>query len=309
MKRRFLKALPLLAFVFMYSCQKSNNTSQPASSGTMPTAQQKPLLLSVTNDVNTAGDVEDDASVDALSDGVTSSGFSTNGMGGDSTCRQVTYIPAKNIFPHQTIIDFGNGCLGQDGITRKGKKIITVYVNPLTASVGTELSLTTFSNFYEDSTGVQGEIKIYKATPSSDGFLVFNHTENITLTGSNGSVKSSYGTTVWKEIAGDSTAANKDNVFSITGSTSGTETLDGATALTFKTSIDEFHPIIKPVSCYFRTQGGVNININLITGGPANFTEYLDYGNGECDDIATLSLNGGTPQQITLPLQFWPLSL
>jgi hypothetical protein len=45
------------------------------------------------------------------------------------------------------------------------------------------------------------------------------------------------------------------------------------------------------------------------TGPPTKLEEYLDFGKGECDYLATLSVNGSAPQQVTLPIRFWPLNL
>jgi len=300
------KLLPLLAafLVFIVSCQKSNNTSQTTSQ-TAETAQQKAMLMSVTNDVYTSGSIADENYSDAVNNGVMTNGTD----GGAQSCRVVTYIPSDSVYPHQTIINFGNGCLGPDGVTRKGEKIVTNYVNPATAAAGTEITSTTFSNYSEDSIAVQGEVKVYVKTTGTPGPLVLQYVDNLTYVATNGSIKSAYGVHYWTQIAGASTVTKSDDVFSITGTSQGAEVLDGATLLTFTATVDNLNPVIKPTACYFRTQGAENVNINLISGGAATFNEHLDYGNGTCDNVATLSIDGGTPQSVTLPLQFWPLSL
>ena len=79
----------------------------------------------------------------------------------------------------------------------------------------------------------------------------------------------------------------------------------------FVSHLDLAHPLIKPFACKYRVQGVVTADIHLANapkGDLIQLDERLDYGNGECDDIATLSINGGAAKQVTLPLRFWPLN-
>ena len=307
-KTNFLKLIPAAAaFIFFgVSCSKSGVNSQSLSTttGSKETPAQQAALMSVTNSVYMDGNLSDDNYSDAMS-----ASESSTGKPDSSSCRVITYNPSDSVYPHQETIDFGNGCLGSDGITRKGQKIITAYVDPSTATAGQLLTLTTFNNYYEDTIAVQGQVKVYLQTTSSPGPKVLEYVQATTYTSSNGSTKSVNGTHYWTQISGSSTPKNYDDTFSITGTATGIENLDGNTALTYTSEVDQFHPLIKAAGCYYRTQGQEDITIKLITGGSATFDEVLDYGNGTCDNIATLSINGGTPQEIDLPLLFWPLSL
>jgi len=56
-------------------------------------------------------------------------------------------------------------------------------------------------------------------------------------------------------------------------------------------------------------KGGMIASIHLSNGDPSELNEYLDYGNGDYDNMGTLSINGDEPQAVSLPLRFWPLNL
>lgn len=279
------------------ACQKSvNPNSSPANSQSISTQTE---LMNATNDVYMSGAIQDENVNDVLSTSPEDS----------SSCRVVTYSPSKNVYPNQKTVDFGTGCLGADGVTRSGKKIVTEYMNPDSAYVGAKVSETTYSNYYEDSINVQGTVTLYKKPATSSNQQVWEYVENITLRAADGTIKSSYGVHDWTQIAGAGTSTRQDDVYQITGTSTGAEILDGATLLTFTTSINNGNPVMKPGDCYYRTSGQEYANIHIVSGGGGNFQEMLDYGNGSCDDIATLSINGGNPKQVTLPLTFWPLSL
>lgn len=274
------------------SCQKNDkapSTSQQSSAQT--------LLMNATNDVVQATTLESQDVEDIV------------GADSANTCRVITYEPSKNVYPHKKIIDFGSGCKSADGITRSGKKIITFYADPDTASVGTMFSETTYDNFYVDGIHVTGTVQSYvDVIPTVPGHVIKN-VSNKSLQDSSGNSKTFTATNYWQQIQGMNTATRQDDVFQITGSAKGNETLDGATAIQWTSKIDQLNPLIKPADCFWRTKGSVDVSLHIVTGGGSDFTEVLDYGNGDCDNKATLSINGGTPQDITLPMYFWPLSL
>jgi hypothetical protein len=292
---RFLwRILPLFVLVpiVIFSCQKNDH---PATTGQQ--SQTQTLLMNATNDVVQASSLESEDVEDIM------------GSDSDSSCKVVTYVPSQNVYPYKKFVDYGPGCTGTDGITRKGKKIVTFFVNPDKASPGTMFSETTYSDFYVDGIHVTGNVQSYMAASSTMANHVIKNVSDKTLTASNGDSKNFIATNYWKQTEGMNTTTRKDDVFQITGNASGTEILDGETDIKWQSTIDDNHPVIKPVDCGYRTQGKVDVKLHIVTGGGSDFTEVLDYGDGSCDNKATLSINGGIPQDITLPLYFWPLSL
>jgi len=294
--RGLLAAVTLLCLA-VTSCKKNES---PVAPGTQTEAQN--LLMTATNDIVSLGNQESQEVGDVI-------GSSIMGSGDSSSCRTVTFDPSRRAYPHEKTIDFGSGCLCPDGLTRAGKKMITMYANPDSAAAGTLISETTFSNFWVDGVNITGDVKSYVETPANPGPRVMKVVADKGLTDSKGNSKTFTSTSYWTQTEGAGTLTHQDDVFSITSTASGNETLDGSTAIQWTSNSDPLHPIIKPGDCYYRTEGGLQINLHLVTGGGGDFTEYLDYGNGTCDRSATLTINGGTPQNITLPLAFWPLSL
>jgi hypothetical protein len=288
------RLVPLYALVSLVvlSCQKNDHPPTASQQSQMQT-----LLMNATNDVVQAGTLESQDVNDIV------------GPDSGNTCRVITYEPSKNVYPHKKIVDFGSGCTGTEGITRKGKKIITFYANPDSASAGTMFSKTTYSNYYEDDINVTGIVQSYIEATADPGPKVIKNVSNKGLLASNGDSKTFTATNYWKQIEGANTATHQDDMFQITGSAQGNETLDGATAIQWTSKIDDLNAVIKPADCFWRIKGSIDVSLHIVTGGGSDFTEVLDYGNGDCDNKATLSINGGTPQDITLPLYFWPLSL
>ena len=292
---RLLPAAALFCFVFA-SCKKSDQLT-PAGSSQATTSS---LLLSANNTIISGGSQQNEAMSDIMGNSIVMSGDS-------SDCRTVTFSPSKTVYPHLKTIDFGSGCVSQDGIMRSGKKLITVYADWQTAAAGTLVSEETFSDFYSDSVNVSGNIKIYVDTAASPGPLALKIVANKTFTDSKGNTSTFISTDYCLQTAGNTTTTKEDNVYQITGGASGTEVLDGSLAVSWTSTIDPSNPVIKMGDCMYRSKGGLIIQLTL--EGSSVFNEYLNYGDGSCDNNATLTINGGTPQQITLPIRFWPLSL
>ncbi len=293
--KRFLTAAALVCIGFI-SCKK-NDVSQPSSSAQSST---QTLLTQATNVITDASNQQNADASEALGTATTMSSDSTD-------CSVVTFNPSKDVYPNLKTVDFGNGCTGPDGLTRSGKKLVTVYANWKTALNGTLLTETTFSNFWVDSVNVSGNVKIYIDSSCKEGPLALRIVTNKTFTDIKGNTSTFTGVTYWKQIAGDTTTTRADNIYQITGSASGTEVLDGATASTWSSKVDSQNPVTKMGDCYYRSKGGIDATLKLATGSV--FHEYLNYGDGSCDNKATLTINNGTPQDITLPLRFWPISL
>jgi len=292
-----LIAAAVLIGIVNASCKKND---QPMSSPSSSKSTTESLLLSANNIISNAGSEQNSEVSDVVGSNSVTSGDSVS-------CRSVTYNPSHSVYPHLTTINFGSGCTGRDGITRSGKKMVTVYADWKTAPAGTLISETTFEDFYVDSVSVSGNSKIYIDSAAASGMLGLKIVTDKTFTDSKGNTSTYISTNYWTQTAGNATTTKADNVYQITGSASGSEVLDGATMLTWTSTIDPANPVIRMGDCVYRTKGDIQIKLNV--EGGSNFSERLDYGNGTCDDDATLAINGGTPQQVTLPLRFWPLSL
>jgi hypothetical protein len=199
----------------------------------------------------------------------------------------ITQLNPSTRFPLQILIDFGAGCTGRDGSTRKGK-IIVLYTGKLTTSGNS--ATVTFDGYYIDNIKVEGSHKITntstadrksfttvvsnaKLSQSADNFIMWNSNKTITQT---------------EGMATPLIAI--DDVFNITGQANGAVQLDGKY---FEWSATITAPLLKRFSCRWISKGTLSL-------GKGNaVVAVLDYGAGTCDNKATFSVNG-TIHEITL---------
>ena len=146
-----------------------------------------------------------------------------------------------------------------------------------------------FENYFVNDYKVSGTRKITNTGPNSQGQSVFSINANITINNPNGKTMTwnSQRTRTW--IAGESTSyatdgidGIKDDMYSITGSASG-KSFNGTE---FTATITE--PLIVSLQCRFISKG----KVELIPTGKS--TRYIDYGDGTCDAIAAITINGVT---------------
>ena len=206
-----------------------------------------------------------------------------------SQCSTIQFLPldSLNLFPVKTVIDFKNGCTDNNGVTRKGK-IITVYSGRLKLPGNT--AETTFENFYINNVQVEG---IYRLENMSTSELpVFD------LSVRNGKTKSFNGNyimwnskyTVTQTHGLGTPSWYQDDIFNMRGEANGAVKTDSI-YLVWNSKILE--PLIKSVNCKWMGSGKVGV------GKSSTDAAIIDYGNGICDNIATLIINGAT-REITL---------
>lgn len=290
--------VPLIAGLFITAavftaCQKNSGT--PSNTDTVSVQDQVTLSASAQADdgadnvysdvfTNVAG-VNDDA---GLGNGVgvffapSRSGNATSSFGGggaDSAthCFTVTEIETNGGFPKTITIDFGTGCTGKDGHTRRGK-ITAVYTGKLRESGST--ATVSFDGYYIDTLKVEGTLKAENKSTGS------NYIFSITVT--NGKLSLPSGdfievnkTHTWTQTDGSATPRIPgDDVYSVIGSSAGTAQVQGST---YQWTTEITTPVIRKMSCRWRVAGQVAITRN-------NIKALLDYGNGECDNKATVTI-------------------
>lgn len=204
--------------------------------------------------------------------------------------------PNGTPFPAVVTIDFGTtGCPGPDGRVRRGK-IITEYtarlVNP--GAVAT----TTFDNFYVDSVKVEGTHRISNTSqlpniPRRYKVEVINGK----LSKPSGNFVEWNSTKVIVQVEGLITPDfPRDDVFRIEGSAYG-RVKRGSLLVRWESAITE--PLFRRFTCRWIVKGRIRtVRVNLPSGSP--WVAVLDFGAGNCDNQATLTVNGRT-RQITLP--------
>jgi hypothetical protein len=211
------------------------------------------------------------------------------------SCTQVsiTLLNAPARFPMKIVIDFGAGCIGRDGHKRSGK-IITEYSGKLTEPGNS--ATTRFENFKFDSISVQGTHKLTNSTTAGSNQRQF--TIDITdakLSKPNGDYSLWTSHRVITQIEGNGTPfLPQDDIFKVTGSAHG-KVKHGDLIYAWRSEITE--PLIKKFICRWISKGIVKVRRE---NANTQWEATLNYGQGDCDFLATLTING-VNHQIQLP--------
>ncbi len=202
-------------------------------------------------------------------------------------CLTVTVIPNESgeFWPHNLKLDWGTeNCLCADENYRRG--IIYSSITAPRYEVGSVKTIT-FEDYYINDIKLDGV-----RTKTNSGR---NESGNLTFTRQVEDGVAIYpdGTTItheriivseWKE--GENTITPTDDVFHLTGSSSGTNA--NQTAYTMQIT----EPLVYKFRCFYPVSG-----VKVFTVGDQVIT--LDFGEGECDNLATITINGET-YEITL---------
>lgn len=216
-------------------------------------------------------------------------------------CFTVTVTHPNNTpFPAHVVIDFGTvGCPGPDGRVRKGK-IIIHYTDRLT--VPGAVATTTFDRFFVDAINVEGTHKItnISGTPVPPANIARKFKVEVIngkLTKPNGDYIEWNSLKTITQIEGLITPDfPRDDVFKIEGSANG-KVRRGNLLVRWESTITE--PLIRRLTCRWIVRGKIRtVRANLPNN--SRWVAVLDFGNGICDNLATLTINGIT-RQITLP--------
>lgn len=215
---------------------------------------------------------------------------STNRIEGvdTTTCYSVVARPLSLLrFPLQITIDFGSGCTGRDGRTRKGK-IIIVYTGHL--SIPGNSATATFDGYSLDNVKVEGTHKLTN-TGTTDKKSYTTQVINAKLSQANGNYVLWNSEKAVAQVEGGATPLiGLDDMYSITGQSAGSVQINSKY---FQWSTAITTPLTKKFSCRWISRG----TLSLKKGNDA--VAVLDYGAGTCDNKASFSVNGKV-QEITL---------
>jgi hypothetical protein len=277
--KKIFALLSLPSLFFLVSCQKEETEPDPELETTFILTENQAVSESISDDANV---VFFEASVNAGLYRLNGAAQTTNTL----SCANVTVSP-QSTFPKTIVIDFGTGgCVSADGISRKGK--INITLSDYLHNTGSTAVLT-FENYYTAGFKVEGTITwINTSTPNGPSW-----SREIT----NGRVIEPVGGYYWThagikyvvQTAGGSTPLNLlDDVYSVTGN----HTVTNPAGKTRSVAILE--ALEKKTVCHNVTKGKMKIQ------GPNHFA-VLDFGDGTCDNIATITIDGNPPRTILLP--------
>jgi hypothetical protein len=206
-----------------------------------------------------------------------------------TSCATVTVD--SSAAPSKTItVNFGtNNCLCNDGRYRRGALAFSFtgkYRDSLTV-----INVTP-QNYFVNDNQVTGTKSITNKGHNAANHLVYQISANIQIIKANGAGTISWQANRQREwMTGESTMTWNDDIYSITGNASGTN----ANGNTFTSVITT--PLVRnmAIGCRKHFVSGV---LEHTPSGKA--TRHIDFGNGACDDQATVTINGVT-YTITLP--------
>jgi len=196
----------------------------------------------------------------------------------------VTVDPIGWAYPKSITIDYGEGIELVNGRVISGQIVIDVSDRPRKDGATREV---TYENFYVDSVHIEGgATRSFAGNDSTE--RVFNNVSDLTLTFPDSTVIHRNSERTRTLVDGFETLfRHSDDVVNIEGFVN-YETSNGQS---FSKTI--IHPLTKTGACRFIIEGTVSFTLN-----GEDFAE-LDYGEGTCDDVATITKDGET-RQITI---------
>lgn len=271
----FLLATILLAT----SCKKTDNIAAIDSEDqtTLELSTGQAMADNATEDANAV--FMEAAAIKNLLGSNTQAVITTNSLSGAS----VSVTPA-NGFPKTVVINFGTGYTTPNGITHTGK--INVLISDSVRKPGST-SVITFTNYYVNGFKKEGTITwTNTSTASTKGWQ--RKVENGKITAPDGRYWLHNGIRDAVQIAGANTPNTLlDDVFLITGN----QTVTNAAGKTKNAYITE--ALQKKAVCD-------NIGSGKLKLEGDNHYAVIDFGTGDCDKTATISIDGGGPKTITL---------
>ena len=282
MKRNaLLKIVAVLGIILFSSCSKDNN--ETASAFTVTDIQTNAKLDQVANDLS---DIIDDQYYTENPTGKSIAPSETNSL---PSCVTVTRAFTSTNWTRR--VDFGTaGCAMPNGAILRGAIIMT---GSLPYTLSNYVITYSFDGFRYNDMLVQGNRTITRSIGTSSYQTVLHPINvmdmNMTFT-IQGNVYTRIGTRTKECVEGFDTRVNwTDNVYVVTGSW----------ATTFPNGIIHSNVISATTPLRIRMNCNHRIVSGMVTITRPNHSATLDYGAGTCDNIATISIDGGAAVPFT----------
>jgi hypothetical protein len=273
----FILAATLLTLTACMRRDKTTNTTNPALTSADDNggyASDAAKLETNSNDVISIADAAGNTGASNLRTAATTLG----------PCATVTND--TTVTPHVLTINFGTSdCTCADGKNRRGEIIVT-YTGRYKDSGSTHTI--TYHEYFVNDNHVGGSKTVTNNGTNTSGQVYYTVTVNDSLTIGSDSVITQTGSRTRTWLDGYSTPERSDDKYLITGST----TVKRANDHTFTMNITT--PLQVANDCPWIEAGVV-----AITGSSFSGTRTLDYGTGDCDSEADLTI-GSVTYHITL---------
>lgn len=277
---KILITLSILAGI-AFSCNREDSSTNALDQENLQTEANADFIT----------DSDTDLAMDFTTNFESSSSLRTTGLGQqgahpDYPCAIVSIVSTNGTFPKTITVDFGTGCTDKRGITRKGKIVITI-TNPLFLP-GAKISIS-HQDFFIEGRKVEGEMKMTNITTDPKVPTFSKEITNGKITYENGTYFTFSSARKYRMVEGFSTPKNIwDDVFEIF---EGNRNVNRSNGTYFTSTIKT--PLLKSNSCHFISKGSIILKGTKVDG-------TFDFGNGDCDNLATFTDANGTVHQITL---------
>ena len=265
----FIGIAVLIAVSLISSCKKTNDSPDQPTVVAQDDAIAEQMFTEVSNIADEAYDIN--------TGGLKSTEGNERLFLGD--CATITHD--TTVFPRELIIDFGEeNCLCNDGRYRRGKIIIT-YTGRY-RKAGTVITHG-FEDYYVNDNKIEGTKVVTNMGKNDSGHTYFSiEVVGVIYKANEGGTISWNSSRIREWVEGEDTKIRRDDVYLITGTANGIR----ANGETWEKEI--INALRVELNCRFIVSGTIEIT-------PENRpVRVLDYGDGECDNIATVLINGVT---------------
>ena len=210
--------------------------------------------------------------------------------GGDNDCPTRTWAQPKGTYPNTLTIDFGTtGCVGKDGKTRKGQLVVTFAGGDVRTVSGATRTVT-HANHSVDEVKVEGTKTLTNNGLNANGQPSFSRVvDNHKLTFPDGKFSQWSSAQTLTMTNGYATPLIRlDDVFAVNGASNGTNRNGKTFATTTLT------PLVKKATCSWFVSGSKQLTLN------GDKTITINYGDGSCNRVATLTLPNGTTKEVNV---------
>jgi hypothetical protein len=260
-----------LMFIGFNSCQKEE---------TATTADEITLIQQETQAEETLADV------DLLVDEAVDANFGLLKSASIESASYLTDCPVitvnKTATPQVMTIDFGTSCTGKDGKVRSGKITVTSTAFNTFPSVRDK----SFDNYFVDGKKIEGSVTKTITKDQENNIRTAVIQENITITFPDGEGKATRVADLTRQYQRNALLNPFDNQIVSWGTGQFTR-ISGVKVTKTVTSQD---PLVFKVACHHIVKGTVSVTTS------ENRNWSINYGDGACDNKATLTIDGKTKE-------------
>lgn len=295
MKRYYVVlSIFLLFIIVVISCQKSDVSSvKPSLSTTLATSVAEITGIQISSVLNAseqgvsvekfdghspayvAGNI-DEGNYGLPGYGISGIGHMKFGIPHIDSCATVTV--SSSDYPKEITIVYSGDCTDHGKHIKQGKIVVDISD---TLSVEGATETIRYEDFYIDSIKVELQATVKNMGKNSDGHWVISKEYRQVLT-KNDQVCTRENIESAEWISGFETAGRSDNVYYLTGS--GSVVLNDTTYTKTITT-----PLLFDASCNYILSGVVELKKN-------SSVATIDYGDGTCDNKATVTIDGTTEE-------------